>query len=132
LDHWFIAPLAFVGLLISYYIYYSKSKKHKLVCLTGDDCNLVVRSRYASVFGIPNEVIGLAYYAGMLAFSGLQFLVQLEPAYLIQFGAILVSGIAASVSVVLTVMLFGMLKKFCEYCVAANTINIIIFLLILL
>ena len=53
---------AFIGLVVSSYIYRQKKKKVKLVCPREASCEKVVHSTYGTTFGIGNDVLGIAYY----------------------------------------------------------------------
>jgi uncharacterized membrane protein len=51
-----------VGLGISSYIHRKKQTKTKLICPLRTQCDTVVNSQFATSFGIPNELLGMAYY----------------------------------------------------------------------
>lgn len=96
-----------------------------------DDCNKVVESKYNSLFfGIPNEVTGLAYYAGallgvVLLFLGVQ---HIGP---IPFLPVFVIGTAMSAlfALYLLYIQYMVLKEWCEYCLTSAVASIAIFLL---
>lgn len=126
-----IVILALAGFLLAFYIRLTKKRNKKLVCLIGEDCDKVVRSRWAETFGIPNEVLGMWYY-GLLAasYAALGVLPMLRTP-LIQFWLTTVSGFAALFSIYLMGIQAFRLKEWCEWCIASTLISIVIFLLVM-
>jgi uncharacterized membrane protein len=124
---WILA-LAFLGFVDLFYISWKKKKKQKLVCVLGSDCNKVINSSYASLFGVDNTKMGMIYYALlfffvlMLPFTSLPFIVTL--------GLFFMSVAAALTSVYLLVIQLFVLKEQCDYCLVAALINILLFLLL--
>lgn len=114
--------LSGAGFLISFYIYHTKKNNRQLVCMLGKACNQVVESKYGTVLGVPNEVVGLFYYA-LIAVSAL---VTLNPA-LATTRLVLSAGAAAAGLGLLFIQAF-VLKKWCEYCVGSALISLAIFL----
>lgn len=134
LIHVSIGFFALVGLAVSGYIFTKKQKHEKLMCFLGDDCNKVVNSKYNSLFfGIPNEVMGLGYYAAVFIGVIMLFLevqhigfIPFLPAFLIG------SGMSALFALYLLYVQYMVLKEWCEYCVASAIASIAIFVLFLL
>lgn len=120
--------LSLVGLLLSSYIYYKKTRKEKLVCLIGKDCDKVIRSKYANSLLMPNDVIGIIYYAIIL----ISTLIFIQYPLLLISSVILIRAImvavAAIFSIYLTLIQLFILKELCEYCLVANLINVLIFI----
>lgn len=123
--------LSAAGFAIAFYIYRKKSKKEKLICnILDSDCDQVVKSQYGQLLGIPNEVMGMAYYlllivSVILLMSGVTAIFNFSLTNLI----FIVSGLAAVVSIILIYIQAIILKNWCEYCLASSLINIIIFIL---
>lgn len=67
-EYFLIIILSVLGFSVASYIRYKKSRNERLVCYMGDDCNKVVFSSYSTLLGIPNEMIGMAYFSLMAAF----------------------------------------------------------------
>lgn len=122
--------LAIVGLLDSWYIFYKKQKKEKLVCFVGRDCNEVVNSKYSRIFNVPNEVLGIIFYLSVLGFAGL---VALGTTELFGVSILLAIHVAAFVALLLSIYLTAIqmfvLKTWCEYCLIAVFANFGIFVL---
>ncbi len=128
-----IGFFALVGLAVSGYIFSKKQKHEKLVCFIGDDCNKVVNSKYNSLFfGIPNEAIGLGYYASVLVGVILLFLgverigsIPLLPVFLLG------TAMSALFAFYLLYVQYAVLKEWCEYCLTSAIASIAIFVLTL-
>lgn len=129
----FLILLAAVGLIDSAYIFYKKLRNEKLVCLIGKDCNKVIKSKYSSVFGIPNEVLGVLFYAGVLGFF---FISWLGIEYFFGVQLLLIFRAAAFLaflsSLFLAVIQIFILREWCEYCLLTAAVNLVIFILVFL
>lgn len=119
-----IPVLTFIGLANASYLLYKKVKNERLTCLIGEDCDIVTKSKYGYLFGIPNEVIGIGFYVLVLV---LLFLFFLGVSSILGFpiGALLLTlAIPASLA---SLYLLGIqafvLKKWCDYCVLSVLIN---------
>jgi len=122
-----ILPLSVIGLVISIYLYYKKTKKERLVCLMGEDCNKVVRSKYADMLGFPNEILGIIYYAllvilAFLVYRGMELIgsVSLSTVLLV------LAAIASLGYLGLIYIQFFKIKEWCGYCMASAVITFII------
>lgn len=114
-----ILVLSLLGFWVSWYIYIKKKKNEPLACLVSKDCNQVVRSKYNHMFGIPNEVVGMAYYAATAA-----GVVISAPVW----GAVVIAGgVAATASVILLCIQAFVLRQWCDYCIASTVITLVIF-----
>lgn len=127
-----VAILALIGLADALWILSRKLTGRKLHCILGDDCDRVVRSKYGSLlFRIPNEAIGALFYLGLLgavlweAFAG---------PVLLGTELLLLLRVAAVLSAILSLFLLAIqalaLKEWCEWCLVAIVVNILIALLV--
>ena len=121
--------LSTAGLILSIYINQKKNKKQKLVCVIGQDCDKVIRSKYGKTFGIENTLLGILYFLFILAAALLNWAASIILPLYITFTA---SAGSAAFSAYLTGVQLFVLKEWCEYCLAASGISIAIFLLVLL
>lgn len=132
-----IVVLAAIGFFISAHIYYEKHIKHEdLTCNITSGCNDVVNSEYSSIGPIPLEVVGLLYYGTVIltglfytfvatSLTGLPVIGTLPLFYFL----LVIGGIAAFVSVILTYIQFAILKIWCEYCLTSAFVSFAIFAL---
>ena len=128
----FLILLAAVGLIDSGYIFYKKLRNEKLICFIGKDCNKVIKSKYSSVFGIPNELIGIFFYIGILGFVllsqlGIEAFLGVQLVLLVQA----VTFLAFLSSFFLTTIQIFILKEWCEYCLLIAFVNAGIFAFVL-
>lgn len=125
-----IPILALIGLADASYLLFKKLKKEKVVCLIGDDCDRVVKSKYGFFFGIPNEAMGVAFYLLVL------FLVLVstwELKELLNFSLLLttVAFLAFTASLYLLGIQAFVLKEWCEWCILSAAVNFLILFLTL-
>ncbi len=124
-----ILILAIAGFLVSGFIYYKKSRKEKLVCVIGEDCDKVIRSKYGVTFGIDNTILGMLYYVAVavgavLLLSGIAVVLGFSV-----LDVLIVAGLfAALFSLYLAFIQIFIIKEYCEYCLTSAAITIAIFL----
>ena len=134
-----ICVLALTGLTISLYFtfaYYGRMKKARWVpgilrAREGSNCVTVVQTPYARVFGVPNSLLGVIYYVGLLVWAlGCQRVEEDFPWFL----WVLLTG--ASISLVmaryLTYALREKLRLTCPLCNLAHIVNIVLAVLLVL
>lgn len=126
----YLIALSAAGFFLSLYIHHRKRTQQKLVCIIGTDCDAVVNSEWGKMFGIPNEVLGMAYYlfiAGgtTLFFLGIDTFVFLS----VPIVLMLVAGAVMLVSFFLVGVQAFVLKDWCDLCLASAGINITIFVI---
>jgi uncharacterized membrane protein len=124
-----LLALSAVGFLISYHIHAKKKKAEKLVCYVGKDCDKVIHSEYnALIFGIHNEVLGMIYYGFAIVLTVLPFLsVSMLLGFPLTSILLVVSGLAALFSVILTFIQVFLLRELCEYCLISAAVSIAMF-----
>ena len=117
-----VLGLSALGLVISLYLLYVKLRNKKLICFLGEDCDAVVKSKYGSFFKIPNEALGMLYYAAMIIGTALAINILF-----LQAAAVL----ALTASLILVAVQAFVLKKWCEWCLATALINLALFVLVI-
>jgi uncharacterized membrane protein len=65
-DPW-LGALAGLGVLLSAYLLSARVAHAPVFCPLGGGCDVVQSSRYAAVFGVPVALLGVGYYASLLA-----------------------------------------------------------------
>ena len=119
---------ALAGLTLSTYLWKKKSRKEKLVCVIGKDCSKVIDSKYGTMFGIDNILIGALYYIFIFAASLVSiFFPLIFPQGIFHLAILIISGMALLFSTYLSFIQVAVLKELCEYCLASALINLIIF-----
>jgi len=123
---WLI-PLGILGLLVSLYIVYKKSKKEHLVCVIGKKCDVVLSSKYNKTFNIPNEILGILYYSFVILLAILVILGIQSFGPLTLLLILLIAGIGSFVfSAYLIYIQAAVLKAWCDYCVTSAIISTLI------
>ncbi|MEX2090747.1 MAG: vitamin K epoxide reductase family protein [Candidatus Paceibacterota bacterium] len=126
-----ITILAVLGFSVAAYIQYKKSRRERLVCYLGDDCNKVVFSRYSTLLGIPNEVLGLTYFSAVAVSSAV---LMVAPDMNTDFTKNIfrsVVSVAALFSLILILIQIFKLKELCEWCLSTAVFSVLIALLVL-
>jgi len=125
----FVIPLAFLGLIISLYIYSSKKKSAEMVCVLGGSCNQVTGSKYSRTLGIPNEIGGVMYFSIIIILTILS-IIGLDIIYFSTSSIMItLTALASLFAVYLLFLQAFVLKKWCEYCIITSTITFLILLL---
>jgi uncharacterized membrane protein len=144
---WIITPLAVAGLVISLYFtfaYYGRVKNARwipeLFCAReGSSCVTVVQTPYARVFGVPNSLLGIFYYLGLILWPVTNWIPTLNVAYggsphVLRPPVLLLS--ASAVTVFLGFYLVYALRRKlhidCPLCYTAHAINLVIFVLLVI
>lgn len=134
--------LSFIGLLVSWYLYYSKTHDKRIYCLMGHDCEEVVRSKYGKTFGIENTLIGMLYYLLIFVYGIL--LIGIEQPVLaflnrnifigkLVYYLIVGAGIGSvGFSVYLTAVQAFVLKKWCDYCIISSIVSVLILVVLVI
>lgn len=142
-----VIVLSVAGLADALYFtfaYYGRIRKArwvpKVLCAReGSSCITVVRTPYGSVFGVPNSLLGIVYYALLLVWAageqttafgfqvGMTF-------YSITFTDFLLAASAVTVALgfYLTYALWRILHTDCRFCYAAHAINLTLLVLLIL
>ncbi|HLD40458.1 MAG TPA: vitamin K epoxide reductase family protein [Candidatus Nanoarchaeia archaeon] len=96
-----------------------------LVCPLDHDCSTVTESKWASIFLVRNEVMGLLFYVSMLAAGVAAFFLPNSLLFLV---IKLATGLALLVSLFLLWVQLYKVKDYCFYCIISALINVLLFL----
>lgn len=124
-----ILVLGLCGFWVAKHIRKHKKTGNPLVCPIRFDCNTVVNSDYSKFFGIPVEVLGMAYYGFIfLSYFFFIFLPSMLPGF---FTGLIValSTLAFLFSVYLIYIQIFILRKGCSWCIVSALISTLIFIL---
>lgn len=126
LYHYALVVISFLGLFNALILYWQhiNIQKRPMVCLFGQQCEIVVESRFGHALGIKNELIGIIFYIIIISLSlwhisGSDFTKINQ----LIFFLTLVAGIA---STYLLTIQFGLLKNYCSWCIFSALINYLI------
>ena len=123
--------VSFAGFILSIYIRHKKVTKETLTCPFHSNCETVIFSNYSKFFGIPVELIGIAYYliVGIsygifLGFGGTM------PQFLV-LGILSMTAAAFLFSLYLTFLQAFTLKQWCAWCLISAGFCTTIFSLVM-
>lgn len=121
--------LSLVGLFDSIYLLWEyTSPAHPMVCM-GGGCDAVRASAYSHLGGLPVPIFGVLMYGFLVLLLFLFPLLPTPGARLVQYGVLLVSGVAFLFSVYLTGIEAFVLHSWCVWCVLSALLVTAIFLL---
>ncbi|MBI2674144.1 MAG: vitamin K epoxide reductase family protein [Candidatus Yanofskybacteria bacterium] len=124
--------IAFSGFLLAAYIRHKKVSKETLVCPLKADCDTVIFSDYSKFFGVPVELLGMAYYLTVAVAYGVFLSVPVDMPQVIVLGIFSITVIAFLFSLYLTFVQAFALKQWCTWCLISAGFCTGIFFLVLL
>ncbi|MGH7884776.1 MAG: vitamin K epoxide reductase family protein, partial [Thermodesulfobacteriota bacterium] len=123
-----IVVLSILGIILSLYLtlnfYYGSEFSY---CLTGTDCDLVKKSAYSKIFGIPVSILGLFGYAAIIAATIISLSKKNKWNILFIF-----SSLGFSFSVYLTYLELFIINAVCSYCIISAVIITLLLILIVM
>ena len=130
-----IVVLSLIGLWNSFYFtfaYYGRVKKARwipeiLCAREGSSCVTVVQTPYARVFGLPNSLFGIIYYAVLILWTAVS---ALAPAWFIWL-LIAASAVTVVLGFYLVYALNVKLHTHCPLCYMGHAINAMLFVLLI-
>ncbi len=114
--------LAILGMLISLLARRKQTTSNIEDNCDSANCDTVLRTPQAALFaGLPNTVLGIAWYSALLLWSAAGILISLP--HWLDTIMILCAAVAAGVSVYLAGSLLFVLRQSCPLCYAAHAVN---------
>jgi len=121
--------LGLLGIINATYLIWKGRKKQPLVCPIGQDCNVVLDSKWNKIFFIRNDILGLLFYTGIIIGAILLFF---DADGIVKTSLIFVSGFVVLFSGFLVFVQAKIIKNYCFYCLISAFINVLIFLNVVL
>ena len=120
-----LAILAIVGIVDSGYLTYERLSVHIPPCSTHPwvDCGKVLKSEYATLFGVPLSVFGLIHYTTFLA---LVIAVYKRGTQILKQAMLLLALFGGLFSVYLVYLQLGIIGAICLYCMVSAINSFII------
>ena len=132
MNNLFLIILSIIGLIVSIYLYYSKTHGKKIVCIIGHNCEEVVKSKYGKNFGIENTVTGIFYYLLVFGYGISTLLDQnIFKESIIYYIIIGISSLSSLFSIYLAFVQAFVLKKWCDYCIISTIVSVLILLVLI-
>lgn len=114
--HALLFTLAAIGISETVYLIRQRRAHEQPVCVIGESCLEVLTSRYSKLFGVPNDVLGLAFYVAVAVLTAL-LVIGVDP--LVRWETIvelLILG-GAVMSGVLMYLQWQVIRAWCFWCV---------------
>lgn len=125
-----IISAALAGTALAAYIYRKKRTHKVLVCPLKADCESVVHSEYATFFGIPVELLGMAYYSLIAVSYAVIAAAPAVAASPLVFGLLAITSAAFLFSLYLTFIQAFAIKQWCSWCLLSAGLCTLIFILV--
>ena len=125
--NWPLFCLALVGMALSAYLTLSAWQEEQVAfCAAGGGCDVVLNSRWSTLFGMPTSLWGFLTYAALAAVAwNKRADSQWKFAWLISLFGLLYSVYLTAVSLIV-------LRSTCPYCLTSLTLMTIIFVIVTL
>jgi len=108
--------LTAIGISETSYLIRKRKASEKPICPIGGGCSVVLSSKYNSMFGVHNDVMGRLFYI-FIAFMTAFLVIGVEPIqWWYNISALAIAG-AAVMSLILTYLQWRVLKSWCFWCV---------------
>jgi len=126
----FFMVVALIGLGDSIFLYVShRVKKKPLVCPIGGEhsgCGAVTESKYTTMFGIRNELLGIIYYS--IVFLGiLATIILVEKASLFKLLLMIATSVGLGMSCVYVSLQAFVIKRWCFWCTISAVMSVLLF-----
>lgn len=118
---------AFVGVILSIYIYHKKRSHESLVCPLNGHCETVINSKFSRFLGIPVELIGLFYYSAISLAYGIFLVVPLMATPLLTVATFVASSLAFLFSAYLVFIQLFYIRQICTWCLLSASLCTVIF-----
>ena len=110
--------LSAIGLSITEYLIRHRRAASLPVCPIGEDCSVVLTSKYSKTLGVQNDVLGLLFYLFALFMTAFMVL-ELPYQTLISLGFKSALGVASLTSLYFTYLQWRVIKAWCFWCLGS-------------
>ncbi len=107
--------LSSIGISETVYLIRKRIASEKPVCPIGDNCEIVLESKYNKIFIIPNDVLGLLTYI-VISLIAVFLVIEIEPVFLWIFIIKILIGIASIISLLFTYLQWRVIRAWCFWC----------------
>lgn len=110
-----IFTLSAIGISETVYLIRKRIASEKPVCLLGEDCHIVLTSKYSKLLVIPNDVLGFLAYIIIAVISAF-LVIGIEPMYFWSLILKILVAIASLISFLFTYLQWKVIKAWCTWC----------------
>jgi len=107
--------LSAVGISETVYLIRKRIAVEKPVCPIGEDCAIVLSSKYSKIFIIPNDILGLSAYI-VISFTAAFLVIEIEPIGLWNLILNLLVALSALMSIFFTYLQWKVIGAWCFWC----------------
>lgn len=107
--------LSAIGISETAYLIRTRLAAEKPICPIGENCALVLTSRWSKIFIIPNDVLGLLFYLSASVIAGF-LVIGVAPIVLWSFLFKLTVAIGALLSLFFTYLQWRVIRAWCFWC----------------
>lgn len=110
-----IFTLSAIGISEIVYLIRKRIAFEKPVCPIGEDCEMVLTSKYSKIFIIPLDIFGLLFYI-VISFIAAFLVIGIEPVFIWDFALKILIAIASLLSIFLTYLQWRVIHAWCFWC----------------
>lgn len=110
-----IFTLSAIGISETVYLIRKRIASEKPVCLLGEDCHIVLTSKYSKLFVIPNDVLGFLTYIVIAVISAF-LVIGIGPVHFWSLILKILVTIASLISFLFTYLQWKVIKAWCTWC----------------
>lgn len=118
-----LALLSLIGVADTLYLALSHLNSSPVVCSIFNECDLVLTSKYATLFSIPLALIGFLYYLTLFTLTFLS--IRTKDILFLKLTAA-IAGLGVLVSFWLLYLQAEVIKAYCLYCLISLVLTLII------
>ncbi len=107
--------LSAIGISETVYLLKKRIIAEKPICPIGENCAVVLTSKYGKIFVIPNDVLGVVFYIAAAFISGF-LVIGIEPLALWSIVLKLLVAIGAFLSLFFTYLQWRVIRAWCFWC----------------
>ena len=128
--HVLLFTLAAIGIAETVYLIRKRIVKEEPVCIFGRECYKVLESKYNKLFGIHNEVLGLAFYIA-ISFLTAFLAIGIEPMIFWDMSLKILIALGVVMSIILIYLQWRVIKTWCFWCVLSALIVFVMGIIVL-
>ena len=126
-----IFTLASIGISETVYLIRKRIAAEQPVCPIGDDCAMVLSSKYSRIFIVPNDILGLLSYI-IIATIAAFLVIEIPPLLLWALIIKILVGVASIMSLIFTYLQWRVIRAWCFWCLmSAFTIWLMAFIILI-
>ena len=107
--------LSAIGISETMYLIRKRLASEKPICPVGDNCALVLESKYNKIFIVPNDILGLLFYI-TISFISAFLVIGVEPLAFWDFIFKISIAFGAILSLFFTYLQWRVIRAWCFWC----------------